>query len=392
MISSINNKFKMFLLLCTSILLFTGNAADIAARQCRDENNKIVDWYVLYKLPKIQQSSNPVIRNGLAYLYMTNNTVDKGWQLSAKEIRSKNSTPGNTLASLYNDSEASKTFWIMYNDDPPNRPINGKYGHAKGVMMANEKQGFWLIHSVPNYPPVPNSGNDTRRGQNMNEFSGNRSEYDYPSSGENYGQSFLCISVNADQFDLIGQQFMYNQIIIFRKNILDTFVKKFPVLTDAANQKRIRKAPFTSKVWLKSSNNVTFVSFAKSDKWQKDLYDEFVAPILQSDLFAETWLNGRGRLPSDCVRIKVYNVMSIYLKEVDINFKSSRDHSKWAVTVDNKANKTWTCVGDINRADTQYIRGGGTVCFNHQKVWKNYRNAVNDVEPCPRSNPRAILV
>lgn len=109
----------------------------------------------------------------------------------------------------------------------------------------------------------------------MNEVPGNRSEYDYPSSGENYGQSFLCISVNADQFDLIGQQFMYNQIIIFRKNILDTFVKKFPMLTDAANQKRIRKAPFTSKILLKSSDNVTFVSFAKSDKWQKGKFAIF---------------------------------------------------------------------------------------------------------------------
>lgn len=49
-----------------------------------------------------------MIRNGLAYLYMTNNTIDKGWQLSAKEIRSKNSTPGNTLASLYNDVRENK--------------------------------------------------------------------------------------------------------------------------------------------------------------------------------------------------------------------------------------------------------------------------------------------
>jgi len=43
-------------------------------------------------------------------------------------------------------------------------------------------------------------------------------------------------------------------------------------------------------------------------------------------------------------------VQSIHLKEVDLDFKSSHDHSKWAVSVDGKVNKTWVCVGDINRA------------------------------------------
>ncbi|XP_018300752.1 plancitoxin-1 [Mycetomoellerius zeteki] len=370
----------MFLLLCISIFLFTCNAAN---PRCKDENNQVVDWYVLYKLPKVSESSNPMIRNGTAYLYMTNNTVAEGWQLSTKKISAKNSIPGNTLASLYKDSIASKTFWVLYNDDPPNRSTNAKYGHTKGAVMTNKQEGFWLIHSVPNYPPIPNSGNDTRQGQ-VNSTLGNRSEYDYPTSGMNYGQSFLCISVDDDQFDLIGRQLMYNQIIAYRRNIPAAFAATFPVLTNAANQKRIRQAPFISKTLLKSSGGVEFVSFAKSDKWQKDLYEEFVAPMLKTDLFAETWLNGRGRLPSDCKQVKVYNIMTIHLAPVNIDFKSSRDHSKWVVAVEGKANQTWTCIGDINRADTQYIRGGGTVCFNNQKVWNNYRKAVNDVEPCPK--------
>jgi len=49
-----------------------------------------------------------MIRSGLAYLYMTNNTIDKGWQLSTKKISAKNSIPGNTLASLYNDVRMNK--------------------------------------------------------------------------------------------------------------------------------------------------------------------------------------------------------------------------------------------------------------------------------------------
>jgi len=94
-------------------------------------------------------------------------------------------------------------------------------------------------------------------------------EYDYPSSGKNYGQSFLCISMDGDQFDLVGQQLMYNQITVYRRNIPKMFVTKFPMLTNAAKQKRIKQAPFANKVMLRSSGSTTFLSFAKSDKWQK---------------------------------------------------------------------------------------------------------------------------
>lgn len=31
-----------------------------------------------------------------------------------------------------------------------------------------------------------------------------------------------------------------------------------------------------------------------------DLYDDLVAPHLKSDILAETWLNGRDKMPSDC--------------------------------------------------------------------------------------------
>lgn len=56
---------------------------------------------MLYKLPKIQTTSNPLIREGLAYLYITNVTIKTGWQLSTRPIGSSNSMPGITLAPLY---------------------------------------------------------------------------------------------------------------------------------------------------------------------------------------------------------------------------------------------------------------------------------------------------
>ena len=44
-------------------------------------------------------------------------------------------------------------------------------GHTKGVVAYDQKTGFWLVHSVPNYPSKPSSG-----------------KYDYPATGMKFGQ------------------------------------------------------------------------------------------------------------------------------------------------------------------------------------------------------------
>lgn len=72
-------------------------------------------------------------------------------------------------------------------------------------MAANENGGFWLIHSVPKYPP---SFEDTKY-------------YDYPKTGTIYGQSFLCISLNQNEMKKVGKQLRINEPTIYAKNIPD---------------------------------------------------------------------------------------------------------------------------------------------------------------------------
>uniref|UniRef100_A0A8D8W1I2 Deoxyribonuclease-2-alpha n=1 Tax=Cacopsylla melanoneura TaxID=428564 RepID=A0A8D8W1I2_9HEMI len=43
----------------------------------------------------------------------------------------------------------------------------------------------------------------------------------------------------------------------------------------------------------------------------------------------------------------------------------------------------WVCNGDINRAEDQLKRGGGSVCMNNKAVWTLYQGLINGVEPCP---------
>ncbi|PSN49987.1 hypothetical protein C0J52_08765 [Blattella germanica] len=146
----------------------------LAELQCRDEDNNPVDWYVLYKLPRTKQSSHNLIKKGLAYAYITSQNVSKGWILSEKSINDSQSMPDPLL-------------WIQYNDQPPQGATTSQLGHTKGVLMTNESGGFWLVHSVPHFPPSPNS----------------TMLYSYPLTGTHYGQSFLCISLNSSQIDLV---------------------------------------------------------------------------------------------------------------------------------------------------------------------------------------------
>lgn len=52
----------------------------------------------------------------------------------------------------------------------------------------DKSQGFWVIHSVPLFPPIPEDG------------------YGYPATGESYGQTAVCITFKYDQFIEIGMK------------------------------------------------------------------------------------------------------------------------------------------------------------------------------------------
>ena len=58
---------------------------------------------MLYKLPKISDSKNKLIQEGVAYLYMDSSSFLFGWKLSDKDISKNDSIPAYTLSSFYDD-------------------------------------------------------------------------------------------------------------------------------------------------------------------------------------------------------------------------------------------------------------------------------------------------
>lgn len=121
--------------------------------------------------------------------------------MSDKNIGQADSLLGYTVSAAF---AHINRLVLAYNDEPPGAKTDGLNGHTKGMVVANEEHGFWLIHSVPMFP-------------NLDGDEG----YAYPETGHLYGQSALCISVNGTQVNKIGKQLLYNEPHVYEFKVPD---------------------------------------------------------------------------------------------------------------------------------------------------------------------------
>ncbi|XP_065159044.1 plancitoxin-1 [Atheta coriaria] len=329
-----------------------------------DENNNPVDWYILYKIPHIKKGApSELIKNGFAYMYLTSDN-DENWTLSNINIMdNEKSFLATTLAPVYQSENDNNIAHIFYNDEKPSGGNKGTKGHTKGALATDQKGGFWLIHSTPAFPPSVNDN------------------YSYPLSGTVYGQSILCISLDTLNLNNAALQLFYDQPQVYSSNFPSDLMLYYPNMKRIIDHESIDSPPWFMIQSLKTLKEQEFVSFAKTKDFSKELYEDLVAPGLNSSLEVESWLNGPGKLASNCSKhFSVKNIEEITLKEADVSFSSSLDHSKWAVS--SETNQNWICIGDINRAEHQKKRGGGTTCINNPQIAHLYKQAAVTIENC----------
>ncbi|XP_059481798.1 deoxyribonuclease-2-alpha [Neocloeon triangulifer] len=358
-----SKKLSVCVLLVALLVSISAEQQEIT---CRDEQGNPVDWFVLYKLPRLHQSPLAEVKLGLAYVFFTSSSPRTGWTLGSFTVNDTRSPPGQTLRPLYAPGNAD-LLSVLYNDQPPDVPVSFTHGHTKGVVFAGQGQGVWLVHSVPHFPPNPKT-----------------SGYGYPATGEHYGQSMLCVTLPTGQMDPVGTQLTYNHPFVYASTLPQNLVSAMPELANAARGAHTSRPPYFRKVDIKSVRGQKFTSFAKTSDFRKDLYADWVSAELQASLMVESWPNGPGRLPPSCnMNFKVVDVLGLNIRvdgESVAEFKDQEDHSKWAIQY--PGTTSWTCVGDINRMESQKERAGGTVCLNLMKVWSAFKEAVVSTEKC----------
>lgn len=91
-----------------------------------------------------------------------------------------------------------------------------------------------------------------------------------------YGQSFLCLSLSAEQIDIVGKQLIYNEPQIYASILPTSLMSIYPNVQLLIEGKRINNGPFWNDAMLTTLNGETFKSFAKSSKFSKELYEDWV--------------------------------------------------------------------------------------------------------------------
>ncbi|KAM4601038.1 deoxyribonuclease-2-alpha [Polymixia lowei] len=374
---SILTKMFQFIVL---LILYQPIEGDTSPITCYNDQGDAVDWLYIYKLPKQHGSKAP--DNGQKYLLMERGS--EGWTEGKGKVNDSTGALGRTVGQLYAQQKSAEVAYILYNDQRPPRDPGARWlddtgsrgGHTKGVVLLDKTQGFWLVHSTPQFPPVQQAG-----------------QYYYPSSGVINGQNFICVTYPLDRFQTIGEQLQINQPNVYDCHIPESLASLAPALaavckkSSPANHVFPHVKPVSNRsVTLTSAQGTNFISFAKGASFANDLYHSWVAPTLKSDLLVQFWVRSTGILPSDCsLGWKVLDVKLISPGQT-FTFKASQDHSKWAVSAKAAGRGGvaggWVCVGDINRDEAEEKRGGGTVCLRDPAVWKAYRSAALECELC----------
>lgn len=117
-----------------------------------------------------------------------------------------------------------------------------------------------------------------------------------------YGQSFLCLSLDAKQIDIVGQQLIYNEVQMYEKQLTATLQSLYPNIDRLIKGERVADAPYWNLVDIITLGQQRFKSFAKSSKFAKELYEDWVAPMLNTSLYVETWRKGPGNFASNCTQ------------------------------------------------------------------------------------------
>jgi deoxyribonuclease-2 len=323
--------------------LFAGSLLSTVIANCLNEAGNPVPYWAMFKFP-----------HGSSYLYYD---AEAGPVSSPFSLNASDPTFGGAMFHTMNQlwSEGGMQY-AMYNDEPPNQSTyNFTVGHSKGVWFWRETDATWLQHSFPKFPEGPEE-----------------SPLGFPGIPHNIwenGQHAFCVSMN---FTDLATIIAHWSLVI--PQIYETNYPAMEALLEGRSSTDPVCQPF------KIYGPTPLLTFAKSTQWNNELYAACMGPLLGSDLLVESWLHSDAEGP-DCQPTYKFNVGDVESLQYPggVGFSNWNDHSKWAITGDGSG---WVCFSDINRATSQYQRGGGATCLKDTNLQAMLQTAIQSTNSC----------
>lgn len=353
------------------------------AVSCLDRNGQPVDYWFILKQ-----------NNALDYAYFDANSgpINGPLSLQGATLNDTRNPLGATMQAVNVAGPASLAI-LQWNDEVPEgaktlsqadaaaassaslrggaraaQATSGTSGHTKGMIAADADGGFWLIHSVPLFNPIA-TGN----------FSWTTSI--------TYGQSMMCLSLDAETLETAGTQLLHMDPLLFDSAIPSALAKTYPTLASVVAGTR---STGVSTHQLPTRHGVaTFTHFAKTGSTGKDIMEDVIEPwygdaAAPGGFYWETW----RRTPVEatyCTPTYAYNAININMLQFGgangpVQYKYTTDHSKWGIAVG--GGDEIVCDGGMNRMTSQMTRGGGAACFVQPDLWAALKAMIVEADSC----------
>lgn len=319
-------------------LLCIINSCD-AIVSCLDESNSKVQSWTIFKLP---QSTT-------YYYYDTNQKILQQSPYSLNDT--SNGALTNTIQQLW--SSLSNINYVLYNDEPPsNPPYNFSVAHSKGFWMWDDKSAIIITHSIPKFPLGP---------QESSEYIG------LLSNAWVYGQVVSCLTVTSQEIEA-----MISYLEITNPLVYETTVSSLPTEDKQITIKGENQNNIPCNSYLLEN---TYLWFVKSPSTQIDIWSSCIAPYFDSSMQVESWLHGANPDGPTCSTYDIVDIQALEFGESEIS--NYDDHSKWGI-----GESPLVCFGDLNRMQSQMIRGGGVYCWKDQELWQIMNNIIQSTDSC----------
>lgn len=313
-------RFLSLLIVLLAILWTSKN------QSCLSPSGSSVSWWVSLIFPNTLPSG---------YAYFDSTFTNSTFSIYKQNPDTLQAALGQTLQQI--NSLGLQT--LGWNDEMPNGSTSSSKAHSKGVLAYNSAamNGFFLCHSIPKYPA----------------FNKLKVNISIDASEKIYAQHAFCLSTGSDVLaDLI------TKILPTRPNLYANNLNNPNFINNLMASGQIKSPDYNSLFTYRNYTvNQTSMKFIfKNGGLNASIFEDGLNNMLKSPILAETW--GRPLQDPWCGTYPVGNVANIVIN-AQINWQESQDHSKWACATKNN----YCCFGDMNRMDSQWVRGGAFYCL-----------------------------